>query len=1567
LRRFLSKYGFTLGIITALIMVGVVFIYTLSFNSLINKYQDKLINAFTKALSEQTGLQLKIENINAEFPFLVAFSGVTIKDENSHELFSAKEVVVKADWMTVIKNPKEALLSIRYVEFNEPVFKGTIKKGKLDWLELLSRKPVRKKIPVSWDDVNLKLSLNSGKIDLAYVKEKNGVVEETPFALPFRIFGQVIIADGKLTIHPKLRFVWSGKNINDNNATAAKVFPGSGEFIVINGHGGLDNEIKFWGKVDFKGFEQYFPLVRNLIKPIKNEDLEIELDKAQGKFEANVANLTGDSPTIKAEFQLDLLDTKINSGRFPDMDLSIDSGVLRFSYPESSLDFACNGKIKDSIFDANIHLDRIYSGNLQGSLQIKAIPLDLLPVKKLPINMNIEGGIDVKSWLSGTLDDIVISGEVSSDSIRINKIPFRFEESLFIFNKGELSLPDARLIGYSNEAVEFAAYSFPVKKEFASNIRAKGLPFSFYEDTIKFHPPFAIDGRPAVIASIIAKPGNFSSRIELDMSEGKIATVPCSDMHASLDVLNRDVKIDEIVFTPYAGGRFKADGAITLPNKIDLEFNIAEVKLSDSLKEDESVHEPLRGILFGKGDIHGTFSNPELTSSLRIYEAEIYNWSFESAQVDFGIDSSGLKYGKAIINATGSNMELNVEYIFNNPRPMVLWGNWENIPIGVFTKDAVNRKLVISGDGEFIGDADDLNGIIRISIDGEDSLGNRLMTSNEEPFTGTFLDIDLGGIGKINSFTEMMKIFSRSNIENTKDEYLKKGRLEVTGGLRFESLAQQSEISNLLSVLKTDILTLIPNAELSIPVDKSIPGFNLALDGFLDVEFSMEKRSGSWFISGIADGHEFKIQNEPIEILHADINTLANGDYKLALNFSQGEGEFAIKGQIRWEEVIGSSPMELDLTIDSYPIKSLARLGKIESDNEFDGLMSGSGKVKGTPLKPTLQDINLSFQKAHIFGIPIDENKMIFSWVGGRISIDKFELSGEEGFHVFAAGSIELDPSRVTDSRIDLRVDNLSLQKLKLVKFIPEGTSGSLSLITQLGYDPVTKKPKVYIDLNLDKPSYRGIGIDQIAGQGIIDSASGDMKVGRMDCRLGENSVSINGIIHLTSDKSQGELDLKVLAKNFDFIPLLQKISIPIEADISNADLDLDVKGTLSRPSVSGKVRMEISKPTFEKTNFADDINAEFDVVNNKVNLREDNVHINRNGSSIVAQGAVDFGWLFNGIELTRLRSPEEESFVIDLVNDDNKPFPIDVFGVNAKVIFKGKNSESGIRMSLNHGKILLSGVVEIVEGRYNISAIPQPSSKKGTSPVELDMTVLFPKGFPVRSGDTIDIYLSDSRFNISGTPAYPSADGTLKIESGQLRLLDRTFNIEEAVLQFKPFFGIDNPYLKGRATTVIVSQSIRNFAGTENIRVTAQIDARLRQLTSGIKFTSNRGTMTESELMGVLMRQDLFQDFQEEGLLTTLSQQAFTIPGAFLSRFFETRGGFQNFQIGVDFEKDIFLNFEYEAFPNWFFDFYYLFASDSELDLGLKYMFRRDSFVGVATDEDGSIILKFDYVIPLR
>jgi hypothetical protein len=1578
-RKFFSKYGFTTGIVCILILVCVILIYSLSFNRIIDENQDKIISALTRQVNTSLNVDFSIGGLKAEFPFSVTLDNVMMNDSNGSPLLEVVNVTLKADWMAIVRNPDQALTAIRYIQLDKPVLKATFQNGKLNWLDAFKQKKKKPSFPL--EKVNLKTAINDCRIEFNFSGDNSVPDEFDNFTLPLSFQADVLLIDGTVVLHPKARAYW----IDQKDSSFGKLSSftgGRAPLLEISGSGDLNNRIHLTGDLNFTGISNYLEFLSGFVKELKGWG--IPSDEIKGQFEVNILNLISENPQFKIDGELDSSKAVIKPAVDFINEIRFTKCRSRFSFPSGRFQMNAVGSTDGIPFDAFINMDDIRKQSISGYANIDRIPLGKFPMDKTQFKEPLGGTVDMQIVLGGQTSGMILDGVVESENVSIGSHQFILKESKLYYSKGKIIFPDLNLVSKASGSFSIAGYFDMASNTADAKINAEDISYIFYSQLFGISLPVALNVEPNVKAALHFEPGKFQTEIFIDSSGGSVANVPFKRMSGSIHILGNDVIIDPVDFSLVTGGSIRVIGSVKNNNALDLNIDLTEAKFGDLDFSIFNIENPVGGTVFGNVKVLGTVADPEIVAHLRAYDGQLYNWQFQKGEFDAEIDSTGLKNIVVKIEATGSEVELHAEYIFQDDRPLVIWGTWENIPLDQLGFQTMNANLMLNGSGSFIGDADDLNGVVKLAVEGEDAFGNRISTPLDpnEPinpldpddytdpegtsnriFHGTFLNIDFTGLTKFNSLKELYTQISALDKDFLKNGAISKGVLKVSGGLFFESFAKESQLYSLLDVIRTDILPEIPYVDMNLPkkkTQKSSP--DIQLDGELLLDsFIVQKESDQWKVTGAASGKDFLINGEKLDSLKANIQIPPASDRQnnLVVSIAQGEGILTVQGNVGLEQMLGKKPLDLDAKVQSFPLKSLARLSGKDSGENFSGFINGTGKLTGSLAKLQLKDGDLSFNSASLFGMPIENTNLKFSWQEKTLTIDNFELSDNSGFHVVAVGSLELDPAKISESRMNLRIDNFPLKILQEAGLSPLGLDGVLSLITKLEYDSVTREPKIYVDLQIEKPKFNWLAMDRISGQGILNGKTGNLKLGQFVCDIGESQVNLTGDIQPSFQHGGTKLDLKVTAKNYKYAPILDQLSVPFKGENMFADLDLHLTGTATKPILDGSLTGSVDSPRMNTILFAD--KASFDLRVDKNVLNIDSI-ASSGESSLKATGRIELEKY-----IPYLSSKPNGDYVptIQFANVDKKPFQFSGFGANVRILFEGMNDDS-FNLLLYKDKAKLQGVIQVVDGSYRVSPIPISSSGSGSHPIVLDLKVAIPEDFPVTSGNKLNITLENSTLDIGGSLIYPTAKGEIKVRDGIIRLLDRSFVIQNAELQFKEFLGIDNPKLVGQATTVIVSRSIRNLQGTENLLVTANIDAQLRQLSNSLSFTSNKGTLTENELTGILMRQDIFQDFQDEGLLTTLSQQALTIPGAYLSRYFESQGGFQLFQVGVNYDDDVYINLEYEIITDLFIDYYHVFSRRPEIDVFLKYKFREDSYVGIGTGTEDGIIFKVDVVVPI-
>lgn len=1560
-----------------MIIIGFSLLFAaLSFNAIINNNQETIIGAFSRQAREQFNLDLTIGELSPDFPFSISLNNVLIRDDKGKDLIRIQNVMIRADWLKLLNKPNEVITAIHQVEINDPTVMLEFTDGELQWLKILKARPeVETKIP--WEQVNLRVIIDNCRIQTLFLEKDTDPSSVEPVDIPMYLNADLILADKKLVLHPKLKVFWFDKLLNSyNQNNRDKNEP----MISIRGVGDIFGDVLLNGEIHVDNLESIFNTIKLFEDKIEN--WELLSNGIDGRFDLQMTEIASRNPRFNFEFEAKSPDITLKTPLKPMEKVQFSRFNVRYSFPLNMTQFDITASQDDLKIDGYYQIHDFKTGKVSGNFKLNSVPIDMI-FSRSRFKPEMDGLLDADISVEGTYKSPVLSGRLDPTELDIYTRKFTLEEGTFNFSEGNLSINQLSMISPENGELTVNGKGNIFTNNFDFSIDGKKVDIGLFVKFINLKYPIQYSGYSDFSSMIEIRSGEYKAYINVDSQPGRIMNLDYENIRGNIEVVNDICHLRDITVRHDTGGLLKVSGVIGNKGKLDLKFESAGIDVSGFFAENGNSRKLVEGIFFGDGTITGSFSNPSISFDLRAYDGKISSWQFEYGEFKAVLTNDGIGPFYAKLTATGSEIEINAEYIYSSKKPLTIWGVWKNLPLSSLTSRSTDQNVRVSGSGSFTGDFTDLNGVLKMAFDGNDVLGNRISTpynletldlydpfdyagsgeEGNEIFFGWFLNIDIAGLSRFESPGQLIRQLQMFKQDFVGRGFIENGTLEVTGGLRFESLAKESESSILLSTLKNDILPGIPGIQPELPDCEKPGGIRIPLDGILALDMKVKRESDLWLLDGKAEGVDFVVNKEKVELLDVTLGTSLAGEYKLTADFSQGEGKLSVNGSMDMGELLGNSPVNLAVGIHSYPVRSLLNLAGIRTDpGTFDGSMNGNGELTGSILKPRLENVKIAFESAMLFGIPIKDNSLEFSWEGARLSLKKFELSDGADFHAIAVGTLELDPSRISNNRISVIISNLPLASLNKSGLMNSGLEGNLSLTSLLEYDQNTSVPQISLTMEIDKPGFKWIKLDKIVGEGVIDGKTGNLKLGKALGEIGGSKIELNGFIRPKDTWRNLELDLYLKADNYNLEPLVQQMKLPLKGENMKMWMDLNLTGSSSHPTVNGKIKAEMKNPGYDMISMADSAGVEVAFKNNIASI---DGRLSKKDRSLVATGNFDIYSLLAGLSSEKLPANKP---LIEISNLDNQPFPFNNFGFNVDVLLKGKNGSDKMQLIINDRRLSLKGGIDLVSGMYRISPIPMTPSGSTQSPVDLDLMVNLFDGFPVESGNVLEIKLEKSSLNIQGSPAYPVASGEIVIKEGVLRLLDRTFTINKAKLQFKEFLGIDNPYLNGEATTVIVSRSIRNFRGSENLVVTAKLNARLRQLTSGIQFTSNRGSMTESDLMGILLRQDIFDEFQTEGLLTTLQSQAFTIPGAFLSRYFESKGGFRLFQIGVDSSENVFLNMEYETLNDVFLDYYHLFDNNSpEFDVFLKYKFRDDSFVGLGSNEDGGIIFKIDYVIPIK
>ncbi|NIA22760.1 MAG: hypothetical protein GWP03_01120 [Proteobacteria bacterium] len=313
-----------------------------------------------------------------------------------------------------------------------------------------------------------------------------------------------------------------------------------------------------------------------------------------------------------------------------------------------------SGKIFDSEFFADNKWKMIYSGDsvtvngidiniltggeikgnlavihnaLKGSLMVNQ--LDLVTMKNVIPDYDISGITDIGMHFGGQLKSPEIAVELSSDSLRFNKIPFTKFACNFNYTRSKIILNDLHFYIEKNYSwlkgsVDFASISYG-KLQFSLN----DIPFNLIPNNnfIEIYSGFMnING---IVSGTVKNP-NFNFTGNADNVSFKIPDYGINIQKMIFNVMGRDNRI--IVSNILAGtknyGYFKGNGVVAYADgalkyyKLNAEVNDFDIKYYDLLN----------GMMSGTAYINGNNKLLDINSNLKIYNTDV-NISFRDPPV----------------------------------------------------------------------------------------------------------------------------------------------------------------------------------------------------------------------------------------------------------------------------------------------------------------------------------------------------------------------------------------------------------------------------------------------------------------------------------------------------------------------------------------------------------------------------------------------------------------------------------------------------------------------------------------------------------------------------------------------------------------------------------------------------------------------------------------------------------------------------------------------------------------------------------------------------------------------
>ena len=605
------------------------------------------------------------------------------------------------------------------------------------------------------------------------------------------------------------------------------------------------------------------------------------------------------------------------------------------------------------------------------------------------------------------------------------------------------------------------------------------------------------------------------------------------------------------------------------------------------------------------------------------------------------------------------------------------------------------------------------------------------------------------------------------------------------------------------------------------------------LDGNGSVRFDVISQAHQLSSNGdIAISH-FRYRNLPI----GDTNAAWSSSHSVlrgSLDVTGAEGSLHSRGSVavaqehQFFHILRDSRYAISADVTQLDLSTwIAALGYPQVS--VTGYLNGNARINGR--YPTMQlQASASLKNGTVWRLPIDSASGTFSSNGGRLVIDRFDLSAP-GLAASASGSLGFT-----------RNDRLAVTL--------HGSSSDLpQLVAQLWRVQIpvkgTFESTLTIGGSIANPTYEAAfdaknavlnGVEVPSLYGALQLHGNDVVLHNAGATLAKGTIAVTGsapirVSPLGIGPASKPIALAVEVKGVD--PAAFDALVGNNTKLGGTiDGSLGISGTVAQPTVTGK--FSVTKGSyvsdFERTPItAIEASMTFD----RTSASVDKLQARFGNGTVSGSGRIAFGTpVTYAVKLiakgAQLNLPEFGNGAID-----------------ANLALTRADSHDA----------LLSGTAQLSNATIPFAAFlaaTEKSAQIGAAPLPLDFDVAMNAGKNVRVrgsgfGAGLDIGATGG-VHLAGSLAAPTLDGSFTATSGTLTYYDRAFRVQQAKVTFRPDAGII-PTLHASAVSHVSNPD--PYSAYSSVDVTVAVNGPVTN--PQVTFSSNPPGYTNEQILAMI------------------------------------------------------------------------------------------------------------------
>lgn len=600
--------------------------------------------------------------------------------------------------------------------------------------------------------------------------------------------------------------------------------------------------------------------------------------------------------------------------------------------------------------------------------------------------------------------------------------------------------------------------------------------------------------------------------------------------------------------------------------------------------------------------------------------------------------------------------------------------------------------------------------------------------------------------------------------------------------------------------------------------------------GGVDLYGSLTGNIKEPFFTGTIKSNDITVNGQVLSSVDGEVWSKGGLDNYMRISFANGNGTYNLDAGLDMQEKMLYGLLE----VKNGDVKSL--LDVAGYDLALGGTLDGTIDLNRGK-KRTGMLLNAQINNGNIGKVPIEKIDLILHSYQGKITIQKLEAQ---------QGTGKIVGSGVADLRGDLNLEiggqGLDASLLTALMDNPIAVTGNMGILMQVS--GTAKNPEVNASLQVQPGSVENVSFDELYG---LFSVKDDLfNIDQLFVSKDDNKISAYGIVpvdlfrKVENRKNQNaQMDILIKLENADLSIIPSVFNSQVEWGMGATSGNLNIKGTLEKPKLYGKVEIEEGILKFKQ------LKNPLEKINLNVAFDDDKVLLNQLSASmgsgtLNAQGSLDITNVASANNFISIKA-DKLAIASEIATGE----------LTTDLVISSKEVRGDLVPQVK-GSVLIDNFL------INLPVVPE----FGDSSYNVALDVVFETGKNVRLYNKY-LYdmLLDGNLKIEGSTVFPIVSGGVSVKKGTIKYLGTPFKISMGKVGF-PVPGTFVPTVSlnadSRISSVYVNINISGQLTEMDVKLSSDPPMSQQQIfrlmtLKTLTTNDNVSGMSEDDMLGLL------------------------------------------------------------------------------------------------------------------